>query len=292
MRSIITCAGLGDFIWLAMKLLNTPEQFNIIMPAGLPQRGHQVKDILPKLVGRHEYMERHHDRKLGYKTIARHNIQRFGNRWKKIKDEEFYLSANEWLEQGNRIEGFLLDLPTTFYPDYATSQADKETAMKLIKDGPVHIGIYTSAYSNARHWRGWIEKEWIEFIKLVHKEDKDIVFVFIGAPYDLDLNKLIMDELQGVRFVNTVGQPLTTVMEIMKRLNYFLGFPSGLSILCSTLGKPNTMFYPVHLTKLMNTWADPKMIQSGDYKGCLFCRPQQIYRWLVKDYSLFDKMYA
>lgn len=287
MRTITTCAGLGDFVWIAMKLLNTREQFNIIMPDSTPQRGHQVKDILPQLVGSHQYKAG-----LNYKIIARDNVQRTLWSWKNIRDKSFTLSANNWLELGNRIEDFLDDLDTTYYPEYYTSDRDRSTAQRDVKDGPVHIGIYTSAYSNARHWRGWGEKEWIEFIRLIHKENKDIVFVFIGAEYDLDLNKLIMKQIQGVRYVNTVGRPLTTVLEIMKRLNYFVGFPSGLSILCSTLGKPNTMFYPVHLQKLINTWADPKMIKNGDYKGCLFCEPGVIYKWLTETYCFFDKLYA
>ncbi|MGN6436854.1 MAG: hypothetical protein ACTHMM_09990 [Agriterribacter sp.] len=155
-----------------------------------------------------------------------------------------------------------------------------------------YIGIYSSAYSSQRSWGFWNEKGWFEFIKLFHKENPELVFVIIGASFDIDLTGSLMNLLKeaGIPYVDTVGQPLSVVIEILKRLSYFVGFPSGLSILNETLGKDTFMFYPEHLRLMINAWAEPSRIESGEYKGALFCSPYKAFLWIRDQYYLFDKI--
>lgn len=284
MRTLITCPGIGDFLWVAQKLQGR-EQFKVVMSDSLPRRGHQLMELLPDLISAHEYRPG-----LTYKKVNDNNIiRRKGRReWCGITEQEFYLSANEHLEQGRRIEELLPDLPTSFTLNYSTSDEDKRTASALLPSGP-YIGIYTSAYSNARNWNGWGPKEWFEMVELLQPTGATIVI--IGAAYDVgvveELTKA-MDQ-KKIKYINTTGQPLGVVVEILKRLNYFLGFPSGLSILNETLGKDGVMFYPPHLQKMMNTWAHPDRISSGAYKGCLFPEPEELLKWLKKEYKIFDR---
>lgn len=285
LRVITTCAGIGDFIWLAMKLINAKEKFHVVLPDGSPKRGHQILDLLPQIVESHEYAPG-----LTYKIINSNNAQREKKQWSKIIAKSFYLSANNHLEEGRRIEGWLPDLPITYKLEYATTETDKLTTEALLKEDRPYIGIYTSAYSNSRHWNGWGVEEWFKLIRFLHK--KNIAFVFIGASYDIGITQEIIkqcDEL-GVSYVDTIGQPLSVVIEVLKRLNYFLGFPSGLSILNESLGKGGTMFYPMHLKPMMNAWADPARIEAGNYKGCQFCPPEKIFDWLKLEYKIFDKL--
>lgn len=287
MRKITVPAGIGDNIWLMQKLINTKEKFDFILPDGKPQRGHQIFELLPQVCNTVSYAPG-----LSYARLAAGNIQKTKPRWLQITDKAFFLSPNEWLESGKRIEEFLPDLATVYTLDYKTSEDDQLAAEMLLEEQRPYIGIYASAYSNARHWNGWGEKEWMEFIELMHKNAPTAAFVIIGAQYDIDLADLIIVALkkQNIPFVNTIGQPLPVVVEILKRLNYFCGFPSGLSILNETLGKDGVMFYAKHVEKIINTWAHPERIAAGNIKECLFCEPSKIFDWIKNDYKLFQKL--
>lgn len=289
MRTLITCPGIGDTIWLMMKLANTSERFRIRMSEALPQRGHQLANILPSVIASHEYRGI-----IPYKDVNRNNIQTKKNKWKQITEESFYLSANDWLERGNRIEGWLEDLPVSFKLDYHTSEQDRIVAKTLLQNGRIYIGLYTSAYSNSRNWNFWDAKGWMALVKLLHGGNKELVFVVIGAEYDVDQSSQLMDMMKeaGIEYVNTVGQPLTVVIEIMRRLSYAFYFPSGLAMLSETCGGSDaTMFYPRHkLPKMPGTWADPERLQSNAFKECFFCEPEQIYNWCRDVYQIYERL--
>jgi len=268
MRTIKTCPGIGDTIWLFMKLINQPEKFHWKIGDGSPQRGKAIFELFPQLVESFEYIPN-----CGYNKVKRNATH---GKWHKFAAQEFYLEANSHLELGNRIENFLPDLPTTFKLEYATSEDDFLTSNKLLSiDGSKprvsYIGVYTSAYSNARHWGGWQAKEWLELIRLIQKHNPEYKFVFIGADYDIGIPGDIMSKLKPNQFIDTIGQPLSVAVEILKRLDCFIGFPSGLSIINETLAAKQTiMFYPPHLSKLINAWPDPERIENASYKGCIF----------------------
>jgi len=287
-RSIIVPPGIGDFLWTGQKLLSTGEKFHIIMPDGSPQRGHQLQQLLPDLIASHEYRPG-----LSYKKIANENIQNKKKQWSQIKEREFYLSANAHLEAGRRIEEFLPDLPTTYQLTYATTDKDVSKAAKILYDNQKrYIGIYTSAYSNARNAGGWSMLEWFKLIRLIHAKNRDICFVIIGAPYDVGITEELTEEMRKshIPFVNTTGEPLGVVIEMMKRFSYFIGFPSGLSIINETLGKDGVMFYMKKDAGIINTWADKERIAAGSIKECLFCPPDVIFDWIKSEYQLFKNL--
>lgn len=287
MRLIKTCQGIGDFLWLAMKLVNAGERFDFQIHEGKPQRGKQIFDLLPNIAASCTYVP-----DLGYNRIKAMNAARMTNLWSHLKQQEFALSANEWLEAGHRIERFLPDLKTTFRLEYATTETDKHTANTILKEDKKFIGIYGSAYSTQRAWNGWMPNKWYEFIRLMYRENQDFVFVVIGADFDTDLGSELIKilEVHGIPHINTIGQPLSVVIEMLKKLSYFIGFPSGLSILNETLGKNGFMFYPPALMRMMNAWADPERIESGDYKGAQFCEPERVHSWIINDYKLLSKL--
>jgi hypothetical protein len=281
MRTITVPAGIGDFIWLAMKLINTGEKFKIRLPDGSPQRGHQILQLLPQLVESHEYTPR-----LSYRKLADNNIQNTKKNWDEIGEKEFYLSANSHLESGYRLEEFLPDLLISYRLKYDTKAEDKIYAKTLLPDGPKYIAIYTSAYGTTRNWGFWDENQWLILIMLIWEKRQDVSFVIIGAEWDVDLSSKLMALIKqsGIPFVNTVGRPLSTVIEIMKRLTYGFYFPSGLPILNETLGGAGSvMFYPPFLKPMINSWAEPERIKNGTIKECLFCKPKQIFDWCTQN---------
>lgn len=272
MRSIVVPSGIGDFLWLAMKLVNTGEKFDIVIPESKPQRVHQLASLMPYLINSVKFQNG-----LSYKKINTGNIQNTTKNWKGIKQNSFYLSANRHLEQGKRIETFLPDLDTSYTLDYNTTENDISTAKVFCSGLEDYIGIYCSSYAGSRNWGTWQEKEWFDLITLM---GKDYTYVIIGAEWDTDLADKLKHLLGGYNFVCTIGQPLGLVIEVLKRLKYFIGFPSGLSILNETLGKDGLMFYATAIKSIINTWADPERIKNGNIKECLFTEPKIVYQWL------------
>jgi hypothetical protein len=166
-----------------------------------------------------------------------------------------------------------------------------ESADKLlpINEGARYIGIYGSSYSTARSWNFWGADEWTSFIFNMRLFYPDATFVIIGAEWDLDLSTHLIANLaaENVKYINTVGTPLSVVIEMMKKLELFIGFPSGLSILNETLAARGTfMFYPEHLQPMMNAWADPRRIESGAYTAQLFCTPDEAMMKICEVYQL------
>lgn len=274
-KLITTCAGIGDKIWLLQKLVNQPDAHDWIIPAGQPQRAHQLAPILPSVIRSVTFKD-----DLGYKMIKKYGYR--GN-WCNTP-QEFTLEANTHLEAGKRIESFLPDLATSYRIEWKTTIEDKLGAGMLESAKPL-IAIYTSAYQKDARWKGWEAKQWFEFIQLF---PKGYTFVIIGAKFDVGVADQLIPMLDNVSvpYVNTIGQPLGVVIEILKRCELFAGFPSGLSILNETLGAGKTlMFYCKHLEPMINTWADPERIEDGRYKGCLWCSPYKIFDWIKEKWK-------
>lgn len=277
LRQIKVCAGIGDNIWLLQKLVNAPnhERFLFDLPDGEPQRGKQIFDLCPQVSAEARYIPG-----LSYGKIYSHNIQNTHAFFRDIEERDFFLSCNHHLETGKRIEDFLPDLDTSFRMNWNTNGC-----VSPLVTGKKYIGIYTSAYSTVRSWGFWNEYKWIQLIKLVNRHNPDYVFVIIGAKWDTDLSTKLMHQLDkyGIAYVNTIGQNLGTVIEMMKQLKYFFSFPSGLGILAPTVACPVAMFYPPHLVPMINAWASLEDIESGLYKGCQFCEPHHIFEWAAKN---------
>jgi ADP-heptose:LPS heptosyltransferase len=267
MRQITTCSGLGDFCFIAQKIINQPEKFDWVFPASQPRRAFQLEEVLPQLINSVS-----HEEKLTYRNIASRNHL---GKWSAAKKQKFFLSANEHLESGKRIEDFLPDLDTSFNIPFQNIPD-----MELTTDGPT-IGIYTSAYSMARQWNGWGHIEWLNLINKLLEVNKDYRFVIFGASYDVGIVEKIAENLLPHQYRIMKDRPLSEVIAVMRKLEMAICFPSGIPIiheLCG--GKRTIMLYPSHLKKMMNTWADPERIKDGRYKGCQFCPPEQIFDWI------------
>lgn len=287
-RTIIVQPGIGDAIWGLQKLINQDEKFHFKIPDGSPQRGKPLFDLLPQIAVSAEYVPG-----LSYRKIAKENIQNTKKKWSQVTAKEFYLSANEHLEAGRRIEEFFPDLPTSYTLDYATTSQDSQLAAKLLYDDQKrYIGIYTSAYSNARNAGGWTLNDWWKLIRLIHGKNRDICFVIIGASYDVGITEDLIIEMKktGICHLNATGKGLGVTIEILKRLKYFIGFPSGLSIINETLQKDGVMFYMQKDKGIINTWAEKGRIEAGNIKECLFCAPEAIFDWIRSSYNLFEKL--
>lgn len=281
MRTITTCPGIGDAIFVFQKLVNQKEKFHWRVGDGLPQRSKPLFDLFPQLVGFFEYMP-----DAGYKQVKRRS---YHGLWSKAPKNEFWLEANSHLEAGIRIEAFLPDLETSFILDYQTGGDAALMADMHVPEFAPCIGIYTTSYSNSRYMSGWLIDEWYKFIDLIRQRNDKYKFVFIGAEYDMGLSDELMKRLPKETYVSAMNQSLPVTIEILKRLEMFVGFQSGLSIINETIGAKQTiMLYSPKLEAMMNTWPDPKRINDTSYKGCTFgsakhpLTPEQLIGWMIE----------
>lgn len=287
-RTIKVCAGIGDNIWLLQKLVNTGEKFNFQLASDLPRRGKQIFDLLPSIVKKSDYTD--HFTSL---VPLNNDAQEGGRLWSELPRGDIFLAANHHLEAGNRIEEYLPDLKTSFKLPFETKKFVKSVRMLMPQGDTRYIGIYTSSYLSSRQWGFWEERKWFDLIKRMHKKGNGkYKFILLGANFDIDLNTdlLVMLEDAKIPHIPIIGKKLGYVIEIMKRLNYFVAFPSGLPIISTMLRKPTLMFYPTHLKKLMYAWADPKMIKNNTYTAKQFCEVDSVLKWMKDDYKLFDQL--
>lgn len=263
------CAGIGDNIWLMMKLLSTGDKFDFELAGDQPHRGKQIFDMLPQLVNSSKYSSFYSGHVI--RAFDRANVSLYSE----LKDQMF-LQCNTHLEGGNRIETFLPDLDTVWYPEW-----DIKNHCDL--DGDL-IGIYGSCYNVLRHWNFWKEDEWFELISRIHNEHPNYRFAIIGATFDLDMASKLCLKLDnaGIPFYSTVGQPLDYVASLMKKLKFFYCFPSGLGILAHSVKCPTLMFYPDHLKNMKQTWISPGSIENGRFLEEDFITPSKAYE-LTKD---------
>lgn len=285
-RSIAVCAGIGDNIWLIQKLVNSGERFRFKLAGDTPRRGKQIFDLIPSLTESADY-----DGGFWSDAVVQANIQTSKPTWADIKGDGFFLSANRHLESGKRLEAFLPDLKTSFEVAWATSEYRMEAAA-VMPAGPKYIGLYGSSYSTLRCWNFWGAAQWAALADRILQQSPGAVFVIVGASFDLDLagdlSGILSDH--GIRHIMLVGKPLGLVVEAMKLMRYFFAFPSGLGILSASVQCPTLMFYPPHLTRMINTWADPKAIESGSYRGLPFCAPDDALSYALRECGLGPRM--
>lgn len=282
MRTLRTPAGIGDNVWLLMKLINAGEKFNFVLPGHKPRRGAQLFELLPQ-VGAATYGDN-----INYRVIDAMNAAQRGS-WKAITGHSVFLSANRHLEHGNRIEAFLPDLKTSFSLPYIIPEEIAATT----PDHEIMIGIYGSSYSTARSWGFWQEREWLELIKLIHQHNKKAVFCIIGAEFDTDMATALMKLLdkKKIPYENTIGRPLAYVVALMRKLRYAFYFPSGLAMLSETAGgSDSAMFYPKHLDKMIKSWAEPERMCAGAFYETLFCSPEEIHDYVKNIYKLYERI--
>ena len=288
MRTIKTNAGLGDSVWLFQKLINAKEQFHWKISDKQPQRGKQIFDLLPQLSLSCTYTPG-----LNYAFVNRSNMQKIFKDWKRLRLQEFFLSANEWLEQGHNLREFFPDLPISYKLTYATNEW-RDPVKQDFQSGHSYIGIYGSSYSTSRAWGFWEADKWFNLIQLIHKQRKKAIFVIIGAEWDMNLSDDLVKLLKEAKIphINTVGKPLGYVMEMMKILSYAFYFPSGLPIISQTIvgASDCMMFYPPPLKLMQGTWADPQNIENKSFYETQFVEPEEAFSWAKDEYKLLDKI--
>src|SRR6478736_5078828 len=230
MRTITTAQGIGDWCWLAQKLINQDEKFDWIIPcndfnADVQKRAFQLQKLLPSLIN-----------SMTHKSLKfRRDVASFSHRgtWEQVGKRDLILEANTHLEAGQRIEKFLPDLKTSFIIPFQTTTENKKEAKGILK-GKKLCGIYTS--NQAKIKDSWLEQDWIDLMNLIIRHNAEYKFVMIGAEYDRPFLDNIMMWGHESHFETCINKDLGTTIEVLKGLDLLIGFQSGITIINELIG--------------------------------------------------------
>lgn len=286
MKTISLCvpAGIGDISWIYSKLHCAPPEFDfeIAVSDGWPHRSVEFCRLLPRVV------------KASYDSVSYQDIVSFqqlnGFRtFSEIASNGFgrtFLSCNEHLERGKRLESWLPDLATDFHYPLATNAEDHVVAEDLISpcEETVKVGVSAASYRGSEAWDTWRLPKWNRFLDLF-KEVLGVpcTFVLLGGFWD-DLTFGLSKRQDTLELVGKTS--VAQAYELHKLLDGYVGFSSGLGVLATLLSRPSVMLWPSHQVELSTSWAPPEMLKEGSYVACQWVEPFEVINrigpWIKK----------
>lgn len=275
-------AGIGDLSWVYSKLKNIGQPLVFHVADGWPRRSVPFLKLLPNMA--------HAE----YSPHSWHDLQAFqrlhpAGTYQELKDRNFgveYLENNMHLLSGRRLEEWLPDLPTDFHYEMNVPVEDMARAKFLWeKHGLRHpcMAISCASYKGSEAWNTWGVTPWLEFLRLIKHEVPEMQFILIGGFWD-DLTATIADT---GGFIDLVGKTsIGTCIELLKRIDYYVGFCSGLGVLRTVLNKKVFTLWPdIHDSHIWS-WVPPKMAEDGTYVGMLWREPEFVFarvkKWMAR----------
>lgn len=280
--------GIGDFSWIYSKLLAMKLPMDVVVAKGHPPRLVPIAELLPSVysmsVGRVGY-EIIDANKVGPKTSRQYLLD-----WP--ADVVIPISANRHLEQGNRIETWLPELPVDHHYKVEISPQHVAAAEALLpyKD---FVCLFAANKKTCEAWSGWMAPQWCDFMQLFRRRIGDLPFVLIGAGWDIGLGGEIACEAErtGIPLTDLTGKTiLGASFHIMKRSKYFIAFPSGMAVFGHVLKIPTTMFYPDCLQNMIGTFDSPEARETNRFYETPFCSPSSLVDWLINVYGIKNKI--
>lgn len=243
METIVTPPGIGDILWV-LQTLDPSKKYNFQISNGVQKkRGHKMLELVPDMVNGYEYIPKdwatHATHECNRKFIAGYNIEDIG-------------------------ESINWNLPIV------TGSPAKSESERLLPDANIkYIGIYASSYNANLSMKGWSFKQWHDLTnRLFYKYDQKVCFVFMGADYDdqtLDLYSVHSKNAIGI-FPNKGESNLPLTIELLKRLDLFICFQSGLGCLSTYFDLNTVMLFSPKYPKLHNSFCRKSSI-GKTWKG-------------------------
>ena len=274
--------GIGDISWLVSKMWSlssrSGRQVYLSTPGGIPQRSHQLVQLLPERYGIHW---------AGYTQTETMDVIDLARdtRLDELREGEWHcVEVNTWLEAGKPLSTWEPWLPTDYHYalDIPTEQVVRASELTDHLQGVDFGGIYVSNRDKARWpaWALWSTKEWCRVLLGIH-EQHGIGYVLIGAEYDRDRIHDVAAVLgeNRVPYVRCVGESLGTALECLRRASMGLWYPSGIGILGDVLNVQGVMLLPKPLQGMERAFADPKNLDSGRYRAWTTPTPEGVLKW-------------
>lgn len=278
------CGGIGDFVWLYSKLVALNLPLDITFSC---EEGHDLSGLLKLLPNVSVYRVGSFGADIVLKAP---DVSSWDRRLliDKARAGPVSIQLNDWLEKGNRIEGWMPDFPTTFH--FPIQGLDVAQAQSLMQPWTRWWTFYCANTASVLVFKGWGAEDWAEMGRLMMGLGKADGVALVGSVHDVPFIEGVVQAMD-VPVKNLVGQlDLAASLSVVQGGLYLVAFPSGIPILAEVLSCRVMMFYPAMLVGLESAWADPAMIESGDYKGCQFCPPSQAFDWIKNEYRLGKKL--
>lgn len=272
---LLVPSGIGDISWVYSKVLDVAK----------------VRDVSFSIAASHLY------RAEGFVKMLPHveYVGPGGHVWpyqildmdtdlSKLDDGVYGICANPFLESGIKLSDIHPHQPTHYhYPLNIPAWCSLEASKFVTSDQP-RIGIYTSSYQQhaiESHKSLWCVDEWLIFLTKLESLYPDATFYFLGAEYD-DKCVELAKEAACLKFKTASGVgrfKIGTTIEIIKRLDYFFAFPSGLGILADVVDTPCMMwYYRWDKDGFLDSYADPVTIAAGKHLNLLFASPDESFK--------------
>lgn len=267
-----TMQGIGDIIWCLQRLYPYFEKVNIrIMEIGgqveeinrVQKRSENfISRILPDFV---ESVEMWPCNDAEYQTLNKGDffvgdiIGEYEKDPVAAEHKVFDFSSNHQLEQGWRLNelepGMSIEETLPLYSSHADIAFEE------------WVTVYVSG--SKAGLPTWSVTEWVDYVdKLYAKFNLTLPVVVTGAKFDIGtINTLgFMLEQKGYRVTYFVGQSAEYVIDLLKRTELFIGYQSGLNIICDQLDTPQIMLYFAELQKLRTAWPKQKNMDNGTHQ--------------------------
>lgn len=278
-------SGIGDFSWGWSKLYAIRDQIKEIRIAdGWPYRTTPYVELCwsPE-----ERLARPNNG-ASYGTFAYKDIQMFEGvneiasnpsyipTWADVFEKvggyaQILLQPNAHLEHGRPLHYWLSDLPTKYHYPLYTSTKDAAYAENLVTRlrlqsphvlgiaAPL-VGISCASYRGSEAWKTWGSGEWVAFLEKI--VDAGWQPVILGGFWD-DLSSNVAAALSLPDLVGRTD--VAQMIEVLKRLDAYIGFSSGLGVIRTVLNLPAMSLWPDFQKELSTAWPPPDMLSSGRY---------------------------
>jgi len=263
-------SGIGDVSWVYSKLCNVGERLEYEVADGWPYRTTQFLELLPG-VSKASYGPFRYDEIMAFEHATGIVDHPTWARCRIVRDR-IVLAAHHHLEMGRRLEDWLPDLPTSFHYTINIPREDQEKAYAALRPLRAPLwGISAASYRGSEAWKTWGRPEWSRFLRMFEAETGGTI-ILLGGFWD-DLTHALATE----GWPELVGKTsIGTAIEILKHLDGYIGFSSGLGILRTVLNKRVFMMWPEHQIELSTSWAPPDMLESGRYAASQWLDPNEV----------------
>lgn len=294
--------GIGDISWIYSKVKALAQQRSVAFSIcnDPPQRSQLFVDLLPGI------------KNLGYEKDlpywkAFNEILPSDTRLGDLPSGRYVLTLNPHLESGRKLAEAYPDQPTDYHYELTLPSLGSRVS-RLLNIGPTGvtgtagvtgvkernsnqtqlIGVYCSSYQHREDILFWRTHEWMAFLRGVKNVLPAARFVVIGAPYDdrtIEVGDALFDA--GEYPLIFTSQSIGFTCKILKALDYFFAFPSGLGVLADVLNVPAMMWFwgnlPDwgHVKGLFGAYADPSHTESGFHLMAPYENPEMsLQRWI------------
>jgi len=272
MITFMVNSGIGDLSWLYSKLDEFTETNEVRFLVAMDKR-----ERARPFIEMHPRIKSEGYGNFGDHIPMKHTID--GNTDLKTLEQKAYpLSINKWLIDGKKLKDWLPNEPTNYKYNLDFTISDKENAKKLMSKN-INIGLYGSSYSTLRQWNFWKEDLWMDLVHTISKIYPEVTFYVIGASFDIDLGDNLYKTLlaKNIKAVKVIGETLGLALSVIKNLDYFFSFPSGLGIVANVLNTPTMMFLPPHLEQMKYNFTPDEDNENGFFINTKFISPTEAF---------------